>query len=51
MLAWVGRYGHQPVESLRTMPSRDLHMLAKRLRVLVEEENRYTDGLRRLDGD
>ena len=39
LLAYVGRYGHQPVASAALLPVRQLRMLADALNEIVTEEN------------
>ena len=39
MLAYVGRYGHQPVDVSMRLPVRQLRMLADALNDIVAEEN------------
>lgn len=39
LLAYVGRYGHQPVNVARHLTMRELRLLSEQLGLLVEEEN------------
>lgn len=39
MLAYVGRYGNQPMNVLRQMPMREINLLAQELGRILEEEN------------
>jgi len=43
-LAYVARYGHQPVNVSMRLPIRDLRMLAEQLGKIVEEENTPAQG-------
>ena len=38
-LAFLGRYGHQPIEEMKRMTSRELHLLARAIGELLEEES------------
>lgn len=39
LLAYVARYGHQPVDVSKRLPLRELKLLADQLAKIVEEEN------------
>jgi hypothetical protein len=40
LLAYLGRYGHQPVNVLRRMPLSEIYALRDGVAEIVEEENR-----------
>jgi hypothetical protein len=44
LLAYVGRYGHQPVNVARQLTVRDLHRLAGKVAEIVEQENAAGKG-------
>lgn len=44
MLAYVGRYGHQPVNVARQLTVRDLNRLAGKVAEIVEQENAAGKG-------
>ncbi len=39
MLAYVGRYGHQPVNVTRSLTVRELRQLADKIADIIEQEN------------
>jgi hypothetical protein len=39
LLAYLGRYGHQPLNVTRNMPLRELRMLSQSIAEIVEQEN------------
>jgi hypothetical protein len=39
LLAYVGRYGHQPLDTMRRMTMRELRLMSSQLAAIVEEEN------------
>lgn len=43
-LAYVGRYGHQPVNVARQLTVRELHKLAEKIAEIVEKENAASKG-------
>jgi hypothetical protein len=43
LLAYVGRYGHQPVNVAMRLTLRELRQLAEQIGQLVEEENAPAD--------
>lgn len=45
LFAYLGRYGHQPVNVTRHMPLRELRMLSTAISEIVEEENTPRKGL------
>lgn len=39
MLAYLGRYGHQPVDVAKRLTVRELHLLSEKVAEIVQEEN------------
>jgi len=39
MIAYLGRYGHQPANVMLKMPVRELSLLAEQVNDIVREEN------------
>lgn len=44
ILAYVGRYGHQPVDVARKLTVRELNKLSEKIAEIVEKENAANKG-------
>lgn len=42
LMAFLGRYGHQPISELMRLSSREASMLAKEVAAILESENEIT---------
>jgi hypothetical protein len=49
LLAYLGRYAHQPVSVTRRMTMSELHLLAEATNGIVEEENTPAKDSQRFD--